>query len=114
GDALIGEILCTFVLMVTIFAACDGEIERSSAHVGPLLPFAIGSAVLLSHLVLIPIDGCSINPARSMATAVTNGEWDNQWVFWAGPMLGGVLATVVWEAALRPTQVADAPYTRIP
>ncbi|CAN0316406.1 unnamed protein product, partial [Hapterophycus canaliculatus] len=59
---------------------------------------------LAAHLVLIPIDGCSINPARSFATAVTNGEWDDQWVFWAGPMLGGVLGTVVWEAILRPDQ----------
>ncbi|CAM9762462.1 unnamed protein product, partial [Scytosiphon promiscuus] len=114
GDALIGEVLCTFVLMVTIFAACDGEVERSNSHVGPLLPLVIGSAVLLSHLVLIPVDGCSINPARSIATAVTNGKWDDQWVFWVGPMLGGISATLVWEAILRPHQVAEALYTRIP
>ncbi|CAN0270448.1 unnamed protein product, partial [Hapterophycus canaliculatus] len=68
GDAFGAEVLCTFVLMVTIFAACDGELGRENAHIGPLLPLVIGSAVLLSHLVLIPIDGCSINPARSFAT----------------------------------------------
>ena len=32
-----------------------------------------------AHLVMIPIDGCSINPARSFATAVTNNEWADQW-----------------------------------
>ncbi|CAM9302114.1 unnamed protein product, partial [Hapterophycus canaliculatus] len=101
GNAFGGEVLCTFLLVVTVFAACDGELGRKNSHIGPLLPLVIGAAVLLSHLVLIPIDGCSINPARSFATAVTNGAWDDHWVFWAGPLLGGVLATFVWEAIMR-------------
>ncbi|CAM9762602.1 unnamed protein product [Scytosiphon promiscuus] len=106
-NAFGGEVLCTFLLLVTIFAACDGELGRKNGHIGALLPLVIGGAVLLSHLVLIPIDGCSINPARSFATAVTNGEWDDHWVFWAGPMVGGVLATFVWEAVLRPDQAVQ-------
>ena len=31
------------------------------------------------NLVLIPLDGCSLNPARSMATAVTNNKWEDHW-----------------------------------
>ncbi|CAM9677662.1 unnamed protein product [Pylaiella littoralis] len=104
GDAFGGEVLCTFLLVTTVFSACDGALSRRSPHTGPLLPLVIGTAVLLAHLVMIPIDGCSINPARSFATAVTNNEWDDHWVFWLGPLLGGVLATVVWEAVLRPDQ----------
>jgi aquaporin PIP len=38
-----------------------------------LAPFAIGMVVYLAHLVMVPIDGCSINPARTFGTAVTSG-----------------------------------------
>eukprot|EP00752_Nemacystus_decipiens_P008578 g7659.t2 len=103
ADAFGGEVLCTFLLMITVFSACDGELARKNSG-APLLPFVIGMAVLLAHLVLIPIDGCSINPARTFATSVTNNSWDDHWVFWVGPLLGGVLGTVVWEAVLRPDQ----------
>eukprot|EP00904_Undaria_pinnatifida_P002901 jgi/Undpi1/12611/HiC_scaffold_6.g02280.m1 len=106
-DAFGGEVLCTFLLVVTVFAATDGEMDRKQKHTGALLPLSIGMAVLLGNLVMIPLDGCSLNPARSMATAVTNNKWDDHWVFWLGPMLGGVLAALVWEAILRPAQPAQ-------
>jgi hypothetical protein len=61
-----------------------------------------GLAVFLAHSVLIPVDGCSINPTRSFGPAVvqawrrgTHGEvtvWDDHWVFWLGPCLGAALA----------------------
>ncbi|CAN0061807.1 unnamed protein product [Ectocarpus sp. 8 AP-2014] len=107
GEAFGAEVLCTFLLVVTVFTACDGELGRKNAHTGPLLPLVIGMAVLIAHLVLIPIDGCSINPARSFATAVINNKWDDHWVFWVGPLLGGVLGTATWEAILRPDQPVD-------
>ncbi|CAN0470176.1 unnamed protein product [Ectocarpus sp. 12 AP-2014] len=106
-EAFGAEVLCTFLLVVTVFTACDGELGRKNAHTGPLLPLVIGMAVLIAHLVLIPIDGCSINPARSFATAVINNKWDDHWVFWVGPLLGGVLGTATWEAILRPDQTVD-------
>ncbi|CAM9120088.1 unnamed protein product [Ascophyllum nodosum] len=108
GDAFAGEVLCTFLLVLTVFAATDGELVNKHAFAGPLVPWVIGMAVLLSHLIMIPIDGCSINPARSFATAFTNNKWGDQWVFWIGPLLGGVLATVVWETILRPDQPVES------
>ncbi|CAM9382637.1 unnamed protein product [Choristocarpus tenellus] len=101
-DAFGGEVICTFMLVLTVFAATDGEMGRKLHHIQPMLPLAIGMAVTIAHLVLIPVDGCSINPARSLATSVTNNHYDDHWVFWVGPMLGGVLATCVWEVILRP------------
>lgn len=103
-DAFAGEVLCTFVLVVTVFSATDAEVGRKFKHTGALLPLSIGLAVLLDHLIMIPVDGCSINPARSLATAITNNKWDDHWVFWAGPLIGGILAALVWEAVLRPEQ----------
>ncbi len=45
--------------------------------------------MLVAHLVLIPIDGCSINPARSFAAALASGNFRDIWIFAFGPLIGG-------------------------
>ncbi|CAM9120725.1 unnamed protein product [Ascophyllum nodosum] len=49
ANAFGGEVLCTFLLVLTVFAACDGELGRKDAFIGPLVPWAIGMAVLLGE-----------------------------------------------------------------
>ena len=95
GQAVCGEVLMTFLLMyVVLETACN---PKSAAN-GVNAPIAIGFAVFLAHSVLIPIDGCSINPTRSFGPAVvmtgrgSAGQWNDHWIFWLGPCLGSVLA----------------------
>jgi len=60
---------------------------------GTALPVA--AAVVVAHLLLVPVTGCGINPARSLAPALVNGSKEalkHLWVFLAAPMLGGWLA----------------------
>ena len=59
---------------------------------GLLAPVAIGLTLTAIHLMAIPISNASVNPARSMASAVyAGGEAFSQvWVFWVAPILGGV------------------------
>lgn len=47
-----------------------------------LAPFAIGMSVFIIHLLLIPEDGCSINPARSFGPAMVAKVFHHYWVFW--------------------------------
>lgn len=66
---------------------------------------AIGFAVFVAQLVLIPIDGCSINPARSFGPAVishlrdcpkkTNDGLKDMWVMIVGPLAGGAFASLL-------------------
>jgi glycerol uptake facilitator-like aquaporin len=92
GGALGGEVVCTALLCFTVLlTACT-----KSNDVKPMAPLAIGFSVFLAHTVMIPIDGCSINPARSFGPALIAGEWANFWVFVAGPLLGGVVGTLLW------------------
>eukprot|EP00490_Sorites_sp_Unknown_P026731 CAMPEP_0114643336 /NCGR_PEP_ID=MMETSP0191-20121206/3327_1 /TAXON_ID=126664 /ORGANISM="Sorites sp." /LENGTH=314 /DNA_ID=CAMNT_0001855619 /DNA_START=69 /DNA_END=1013 /DNA_ORIENTATION=+ len=66
-NALIGEIMCTFLLVFVVHqTACNPKsvMNRSQACL------AIGLAVFMAHCVMIPIDGCSINPTRSFGPAL--------------------------------------------
>lgn len=57
---------------------------------------------LQAHAVLLPVDGCSINPARSFGPAVVAGVWHHFYIFVFGPIAGAILATILhlffrWE-----------------
>lgn len=89
--ALGGEMIGTALLVFTVCCAADVGRERSNRYVGALTPLMIGFAVLVGHLFLLPVDGCSLNPARSLGSAVAIGIWENHWVFWCVPRLARVL-----------------------
>ena len=91
-----GEILGTAILVLTVCAAADVGREQSSKYQGALTPLMIGLAVAAAHLFLLPVDGCSLNPARSFGPAMAMGQFPDHWVFWAGPCIGGVLASLVY------------------
>lgn len=105
GDAFGAEIIMTFLLCLIVLAATNDQLGSSATHMSTLLPYAIGIAVFLGHMVLVPMDGCSINPARSFgaaAAARSEPSWNDMWIFWLAPLVGSVLSLVTWEAILRP------------
>jgi MIP family channel proteins len=102
------EFIGTALLLFTVFAVVDPGRNQSVIHVGALGPFAIGMAVFVAHLALIPITGTSINPARSLGPAVAHGTWYKHWIFWLGPMTGAAFAAVVYELTLKGHTRAEA------
>eukprot|EP01024_Parvocaulis_polyphysoides_P070478 TRINITY_DN8698_c0_g1_i1.p1 TRINITY_DN8698_c0_g1~~TRINITY_DN8698_c0_g1_i1.p1 ORF type:complete len:412 (-),score=43.56 TRINITY_DN8698_c0_g1_i1:190-1335(-) len=86
GNAVIGEAFLTFVLMSVVLLIGKDENKGITA------PIAIGFTVFIAHGVLLPIDGCSINPARSFGPALASKNWDNFWVFVVGPIIGTFFA----------------------
>jgi aquaporin Z len=69
-----------------------------------LAPLAIGLCLTLIHLIAIPIDNTSVNPARSIAAAIfaTNGALGQVWLFIVAPLIGGALGAVLWRYVLAP------------
>lgn len=86
------EIVLTFALVFVIFAtAVDPK------GLGKLAPIAIGLIVMADHLLGVPLTGASMNPARSFGPALVSMTWDNHWIYWIGPIAGGVSAAIVYK-----------------
>jgi MIP family channel proteins len=91
------EILLTAVLMFVIIA-----VATDSRAAGQLAALAIGATVALDALWGGPISGASMNPARSFGPALIAGVWQNQWVYWLGPLIGAVLGAAVYQFLRSP------------
>jgi len=67
-------------------------------------PIAAGLGLTLVHLVSIPVSNTSVNPARSLATAVFQGDWalGQVWAFILFPVIGAVIAGAVWMVIGEP------------
>lgn len=63
-------------------------------------------AVTLGHLGTIHYTGASMNPARTVGTAFASNNWDAHWVYWAGPILGGIAAALIYTQILEKPDVA--------
>jgi MIP family channel proteins len=103
-SAAIGiEIFCTMILQLVVAAATD---DRQRDHFSSgLAPLAIGMAVMLAHMISIPVTNTSINPARSFGMAVVADEWDDHWVFWFAPLMASVITAVLYELVIRDKRV---------
>merc|ERR1712061_962599 len=64
-------------------------------------PLAIGLSITTCHLFTIPLTGSSMNPARSLGPAVVLWEFENHWVYWVGPLLGGIFGALFYQVVLR-------------
>ena len=96
AGGVLAEFMGTMLLALVVLSAVDeSRKEKTLPYLPILAPFAIGVAVIVCHLALVPIDGCSINPARSFGPALITGTWTDQWVFWVGPFLGAFGASIL-------------------
>ena len=92
GGGLLAEIVLTFALVFVVFATA-----MDPKGLGHIAPAAIGLTVLVDHLVGVPVTGASMNPARSFGPAFVAGAWDNHWIYWVGPLVGGAVAALIYE-----------------
>ncbi|MEA3323109.1 MAG: aquaporin Z [Patescibacteria group bacterium] len=93
-SVLWAEIIFTAIFVLVILGSTAKDAYNKFAGI------AIGFALVLVHLVLIPISNASVNPARSLGPAVfVGGEAMSQmWMFVVAPILGALLAALAWKA----------------
>lgn len=96
--ALITEAILTFFFVLIVLGATDAR-----ANFTKFGGIAIGLALGLVNIVGIPVDNCSVNPARSFGPALWDPTaWPSFWIMVVGPVIGALLAAAAWRA-LAPT-----------
>jgi len=100
-SALVVEIVLTFFLVFTVLGATDIKAPVGFAGI------PIGFVLTLIHLVGIPVTNTSVNPARSIGPAVFVGGWAlaQLWLFIIAPLVGAVLAAVVYNLTHKAKEV---------
>ena len=93
--ALITEIVLTFFLVFVIYGTA---VDSRAPKCGGLF---IGLAVTLDIFMGGPISGAAMNPARHLGPALLGGGLANIWIYWVGPIVGGVLAAQVYKTQLE-------------
>ena len=103
GMALFAEILLTFFFVLVVLGATD-----SKKGYGKFAGLAIGLALGLVNIVGIPVDNCSVNPARSFGPALFNPDaWCDYWIMLVGPIVGALIAAYCWRICHPTRQNAE-------
>ena len=100
---LVESILSFFLVTVFWGTRVDGH------GATPVAGLAIGGTVAAGILMGGPLTGASMNPARSFGPALVSGQWSEHWVYWVGPILGGVAAAWVYKIVLLREKSGDHP-----
>lgn len=96
GQAVVIEATLTFFLVWVIFAtAVDPE-----GAFGKVAGLAIGFTIAMGIMMGGPFTGAAMNPARALGPALVSGAWGGQWVYWVGPIAGGVMAAALYDLVI--------------
>jgi aquaporin Z len=98
GGFALGAVIITEVVFTALFVLVIIGTTRSSMTPG-FAAIPIGLMLTMVHLVTIPIDNTSVNPARSFATAIFGDSWaiEQLWVFIVFPIVGALIAAGIWR-----------------
>ncbi len=96
GQAFLIEAIATFFLVFVIFGTA---VDPQAPKIGGM---AIGLTLAACILAFAPLTGASLNPARSLGPAVASGLYEGQVIYWTGPMVGAVLAAVLYDQIFLP------------
>lgn len=93
GGAFATEVVLTFLFVLVVLMATSRIASPGFAGL------AIGLGLMTVHLIGIPLDGTSVNPARSLGPALIVGgrALDQIWLFLVAPLVGGALAALAYR-----------------
>jgi aquaporin Z len=89
-QALVLETVLTAIFLLVILTAT----KHASTHAALAIPLTL----VAIHLAAVPFTGASVNPVRSIAPALVGGDLSKVWIYIVGPIVGGVIAALVYRA----------------
>jgi glycerol uptake facilitator protein/aquaporin Z/aquaporin NIP len=103
GTAFLAEALVTFILvLVVVSVATDARADSTIA------PVAVGAALAAAIFVAGPLTGGAVNPARALGPNLLAGELSSLWIYLVAPVVGGVLAALVYDRLLSSGEPPEA------
>lgn len=96
GTAIIVEMVLTFFLVTVVF----GTAVDKRGPVAPIAGLAIGLTITMDILAGGGLTGAAMNPARAFGPALFANVWTAHYVYWIGPLLGGILAAAIYHSVL--------------
>ena len=102
----LAELITTFFLVLAVWGTA---VDPRAPKIGG---FGIGLTVTADILAIGPLTGAAMNPARALGPALAalmageKYDWANHWIYWVGPVAGGILATVLYTRVIAPKETA--------
>ena len=94
---LLIEVVATFFLVTAVWGTAVDDRRP------PIGGFGIGLTVMMDILFAGPLTGAAMNPARAFGPELASNFWAQGWIYWIGPIVGGVIAAVAYDYLyLRP------------
>jgi aquaporin Z len=93
---LVLEAITTTILVIAVFLTA---VDPRAAKLGGLL---IGLAIVGDILVIGPVTGAAMNPARWFGPAAASGDFTNAYVWTVGPVLGAIVVALLYRFLLAP------------
>jgi aquaporin Z len=111
GSTIVVEVVLTGLLVMVYLFTSN---KRFAPGMGGLV---VGFTLTAIHLISMPVDNTSVNPTRSLATALfantSTGALEQLWAFILFPLIGGVFGVIVWlmldDSRLEDTELAELP-----
>jgi len=97
GKAVVIEAICTFFLVFTCFSADDEERDDLKGS----KPLSIGLCVCAMIMAAGPFTAASFNPARTLGPSIVANNFDDHWVYWVGPLGGGLIGGLAYHFVFR-------------
>lgn len=92
GVGIVVEAILTFLLVFVIFGTAV-----DSRGPGSIASLMIGLVIAMDILAGGALTGAAMNPSRAFGPALFSNFWDNQYVYWIGPLAGGVVAALLYQ-----------------
>ncbi len=93
------EILITFILVFVVMAVATDD--RAPAAIAPI---AVGFALAVGVFIAGPVTGGAVNPVRALGPMVVSGDLTSAWLYILGPIVGGVLAALLYDRTMAETE----------
>lgn len=108
GQGVLVELILTFFLMFAVFGtAVDPRGPKTIA--GPV----IGLIITMDIFAGGGLTGAAMNPARSFGPELVQGVWDAWWVYWVGPIVGAVIAALLYNDVLMAAPAEETSKTQV-